>query len=258
MPKKSSPPKTWIAEFGTMHSLTHYFMEALEHSADGVRAYEIVEDSGKWLINLYYNQHPDIGNLKSKIAELAIAVGVDAPEVIIKEAENKNWVEELAKEFKAIGTLHFHIYSEFSKASNHLINIRINPGMAFGTGQHETTYLCLEAIAHLADEDFKFKNILDLGCGSGILAIAAGKIWLDAKITATDNDTIAVRVAKENAKENQVELAAYASDSFAKIKTTKFDLILANILMNPLLEMAEDMAKFVNGMIILSGFKRAD
>ena len=129
--------------------------------------------------------------------------------------------------------------------------------MAFGTGQHETTYLCLEALQFLKDENFKPENILDLGCGSGILAIAAAKIWKDT-VTATDNDPIAVKVAEENSHENNVTLECFTSEGFAIFKdyeNVKFDLIFANILMNPLLEMAEDMAKYSNGKIILSGFK---
>ena len=129
--------------------------------------------------------------------------------------------------------------------------------MAFGTGQHETTYLCLEALQFLESEGFKPENILDLGAGSGILAIAAAKTWNDT-ITATDNDEIATRTAEENAVINNVTLECFTSEGFAIFQDyadVTFDLIFANILMNPLLEMAEDMAKFASGKIILSGFK---
>ncbi len=322
----SALPKIYIVKFVTVHSYIPYFLEALEHIADGVRSYEEVEDSGDWFISLHFNEHPDMGHLKSVISELAISVGLDAPKITLEEAENKNWVEELSKNFQPINTGRFFIYSQFSKPSGTLIDIKINPGMAFGTGQHETTYLCLEALEFLASSPLKilnsllpqggdgggliatsgasdnppltppsgrrtFKNILDLGCGSGILAIAARKTWANANITATDNDPIAVKVAAENYLINchpaqpthppiqqtrhpalvagsgadsnhqiaqQVrddEFNCYVSEGFASIKPQKFDLILANILMNPLLEMAEDMAKFSSKSIALSGFK---
>lgn len=253
----SALPQIWIVEFSTLHSHIPYFLEALEHQADGVRAYEPVEDSGEWYISLHFNNHPDIGHIKTVVAELATAIGLDAPEIRQHEIENKNWVEELSKNFKPIAAGNFYIYSQFSNPSGNMIDIKINPGMAFGTGQHETTYLCLEALQFLADEGFKPENILDLGCGSGILAIAAAKTWNDA-ITATDNDPIAVKVAEENGIENNVTLECFTSEGFAifnDYEDVEFDLIFANILMNPLLEMAEDMEKYSSNRVILSGFK---
>lgn len=277
MPKSnnaaSALPIIHIVEFITLHSYIPYFMEALEHIADGVRSYEKVEDSGEWVISLHFNKHPDIGHLKSVISELATSIGLDAPVVSMHEAENKNWVEELSKNFKPINAGKFYIFSEFSEPSNELIDIKINPGMAFGTGQHETTYLCLEALQYLESEKFTPQNILDLGCGSGILAIAAAKTWQQT-ITASDNDPIAVRVADENSVVNSVTLECFVSEGFELFKkyeasqsadpelvsgsangSVRFDLIFANILMNPLLEMAEDMAVFASDKVILSGFK---
>lgn len=251
----SALPKIWLVEFYTLHNFIPYFLEALEQYADGVRGYEPIEDSGEWLISLHFNTPPDINNISAKVDMLHEAVGLPKMRVHSREIENKNWVEEIAKEFKAIRASKFYIYSQFSEPSNELIDIKINPGMAFGTGQHETTYLCLEAITHLENEGHKFKTILDLGTGSGILAIAAHRIWPEAIITATDNDPIAVRVAAENAVENNAKLNTAVSEGFATIKPQKFDLILANILMNPLLDMAEDLNRYSASKAVLSGFK---
>ena len=242
-----------------------YFLEALEQYADGVRAYETYEDSGDWRVSLHFNSPARKKWLAEKLSQLAEAVSLPVPEINFSEMENKNWVEELAKNFQPIQCAKFYVYSQFSGPSNELIDIKINPGMAFGTGQHETTYLCLEAISFLKDEGFAPENILDLGCGSGILAIAAAKIW-NQTVTAADNDPIAVQVACENGFENKVDLECMVSNGFAAFhhyqkqqisgrpNDIKFDLILANILMNPLLEMAEDMAEFASNKVILSGF----
>ncbi len=269
-------PKIWVAEFVITHALSDFFLEALGDVSDSIKCYEKVEDSGEWFVRVYFREKPDLEALQTRVVILAEAVSFPKPEVALFEIENKNWVLELAKQFKAIQTSEFHIFSQFSEPSPDKINIAINPGMAFGTGQHETTYLCLEAISWLRNnppptsslreealssplpeggDGGGFKNILDLGCGSGILAIAASKIWNRASITASDNDPIAIQVCGENAEINSAKMKCCVSEGFAKVPAQKFDLILANILMNPLLQLAEDMEQFSSGVAVLSGFK---
>ena len=253
----SALPEIHLVEFAVPHQFISYFLESLEQFCDGVRSYETFEDSGVWVVSLTFNVKPKIGVLKKRVGELFAAVKLKTPQIQRQIIENKNWVEELSKHFQPIEVGKFYIYSEFSEPFDGRINIKINPGMAFGTGQHETTYLCLEALQFLETQGFKPDNALDLGCGSGILAIAAAKIWHDT-VTAADNDYIAVKVASENAVANKVSLECFVSEGFEIFKAykeVKFDLILANILMNPLLEMAEDMEEFASGKIILSGFK---
>jgi ribosomal protein L11 methyltransferase len=248
-------PKIWVAEFVIPVQFTNYFSEALEEVSIGVKSYEQVEDNPDWVLRIYFQEQPEQQNIQNRVNALFEAINLPTQTIKVFEIENKNWVLELAKEFKAITTSQFHIYSQFSEPSKNHINIQINPGMAFGTGQHETTFLCLEAISWLAKEGKNYSNILDLGCGSGILAIAASKIWEEADITASDNDPIATDVCIENAQVNDCDMKALVSEGYASIPANKFDLILANILMNPLLQLAEDMQKYSSSTLVLSGFK---
>ncbi|MEO5883020.1 MAG: 50S ribosomal protein L11 methyltransferase, partial [Caldimonas sp.] len=130
--------------------------------------------------------------------------------------------------------------------------IRLDPGMAFGTGTHPTTRMCLRWIArHGAGRPAPWSRVLDYGCGSGVLAIAAG-LFGAAGIEAVDIDPAAVETTVANAKANAVTLRAGAADSLAN---KRFDLILANILATPLKLLAPLLATRLapKGTLVLSG-----
>ena len=131
------------------------------------------------------------------------------------------------------------------------IDIVLDPGMAFGTGQHPTTRLCLEAIERVCDEAAP-ESILDMGAGSGLLAIAAGKLGARG-IIAIDNDPISVEASKVNAEINGVVLESLLDDT---PPDRKFDLVVANILAGPLIEMAPKLSACVGGHLVLSGLLR--
>jgi ribosomal protein L11 methyltransferase len=245
--------QSYIVRFEIPITYVDFFSETLAEMANTVRTHEKYEDSPIWFCDLHYNEKPDVNSLSNIINQLTNSIGVPLPKLELIEQENKNWVAELSKNFMPIEAGRFYIFSEFSEPSGRLIDLRINPGMAFGTGQHETTYLCLEALNWLKDEGFEFKTMLDLGAGSGILAIAAAKIW-DMQILATDIDPIATITCLENAEINNVKMTCKTSIGFEHI-TGQFDLITANILMNPLLEMAEDISAAATNYVVLSGFK---
>lgn len=137
---------------------------------------------------------------------------------------------------------------ESKQGAGDYIDIVLDPGMAFGTGQHPTTKLCLEAIERLCNESIP-ESVLDMGAGSGLLAIAAGKLGAKG-IVAIDNDPISVEASKVNAKINGVTLEALLDDT---PPTRKFDLVVANILAGPLIEMAPKLSACVGGHLILSG-----
>ncbi len=128
------------------------------------------------------------------------------------------------------------------------IDIVLDPGMAFGTGTHPTTFLCLEAIENYCLNQAP-QSLLDMGAGSGLLAIAAGK--MGAKdIHAIDYDPISVEATEVNAEINHVELTSTLGDT---PPAGKFELVVANILAGPLLDMAEKLADCVAKQLILSG-----
>ncbi|MDX8402540.1 MAG: 50S ribosomal protein L11 methyltransferase [Mariprofundaceae bacterium] len=128
------------------------------------------------------------------------------------------------------------------------LDIVLDPGMAFGTGQHETTRLCLEAIERLIDAN-SIESMLDMGAGSGILAIAAGKLGM-SHIVAIDNDPDAVDACRVNAGINGVAIEARLADTPPR---ARFDLVVANILVGPLIEMAPALAFCAGRWLVLSG-----
>ncbi|MEZ7868900.1 MAG: 50S ribosomal protein L11 methyltransferase [Gammaproteobacteria bacterium] len=131
------------------------------------------------------------------------------------------------------------------------VNLMLDPGLAFGTGSHPTTALCLQWIA---EQDWQGKTVIDYGCGSGILAI--GAILMGAeRVLGVDNDTQALTATKDNAQRNGI--AAQAIPVFLPEDTPQeaVDVMLANILAGPLIEMAAHLAELtkVRGLITLSG-----
>lgn len=137
---------------------------------------------------------------------------------------------------------------EVPAAADDVIRIELDPGLAFGTGSHPTTHLCLQWLATNMRPD---TTVLDYGCGSGILAIAASKLGAGA-ITAVDIDPQAVQSTRSNAEVNQVDLLACLPDDLA---SGQFPLVVANILANPLKVMAPMLSSRVaaGGFLVLSG-----
>lgn len=142
-----------------------------------------------------------------------------------------------------------------------VIPIRIEAGMAFGTGHHETTALCLATLSRLAQQR-AFHNVLDLGCGTGLLGIGAAKLWR-RRVLASDIDPVAVAIARDNARANGVEplLRARCADGLMNPdlrQAAPFDLILANILAGPLTRLAPQITSVMapNGVVVLSGLLR--
>jgi ribosomal protein L11 methyltransferase len=138
-----------------------------------------------------------------------------------------------------------------SKLSNDSIVINMDPGLAFGTGTHQTTSLCLE---YLDSNPPKNLHVIDFGCGTGILAIAAAKFGAKSVI-AIDNDPQAVLSSKENVAKNKCENTIIAIHSIDQESDNKCDLLIANILANPLIELEPLFSDLVysNGMLLLSG-----
>lgn len=166
--------------------------------------------------------------------------------------DNSNWEEEWKKSYRSfeIGNKILVKPSWEDTPSTDRIIIEIDPKMAFGTGTHETTALCMENAENF---DFNGKKVLDIGCGSGILSILAMK--MGAKIVdACDIDPIAIDSTKENAVINGVKVNAFESNLFSNVKE-KYDLIFANILAEILIEMLDSAHIYLekDGVLILSG-----
>jgi len=245
---------SWIAEFVVPFNYANFFTESLENSGHDLKCSKLSKATTDHVVRVYFKQKPDHAAIQKRVTSLCESIRLQSVEVKLSAIEYRNWIEEPVEAFRAIEAGKFHICNRFGEPSMRLIDIRINPGPAFGTGHHETTYLCLEALSFLHDEKRLFENILDVGCGSGILAIASGKLWPASTITCIDNNETAITATRGNAQNNQVRLDSFVSEGFLRIKPQKCDLILANIFIDQLLEMAEDIQLFASDRIILSGF----
>lgn len=175
----------------------------------------------------------------------------------INKIAQQNWNEQWEKSFdpifvdeKCMIRAPFH-----EKPTDNVIDIIIEPKMSFGTGHHETTYLIVSRLLNL---DLTDKTVLDMGCGTGILAILAKKRNC-GKVLAIDNDEWAYTNSVENCERNNVDIEVVLGDA-NQIKSNKFDVIIANINRNILLR---DMhfyadALNINGLLLLSGFFSID
>lgn len=221
---------------------------------------EKAELATKWQISIYTDNSKETIELIQRVRK---QFSLPNDSIATTEVENKDWVTEVQKNFKPIKIDNIYVYSSYykdtlSKHKDSSICINIDPGNAFGTGEHHTTKGCLRALSQLS-KTHTFSNIIDMGCGSAILAIAAAHLFKKAKILATDIDPDAIKVTKENTKKNNVNniKAAEADGIHSPFITKKapFDLIICNILSNVLIQISNDINKVStkDTVIVLSG-----
>ena len=196
---------------------------------------------------------------EDKILEKDIASAlnlIEYSDLSISELEETNWIESYQKNFQPIkfgkNLCVVPSWEESNKFDDKTI-IKMDPGLAFGSGSHETTHLCLE---YLDSSNLKELTVIDYGCGSGILSIAA--LSLGAKnVIAVDIDPQAIIATKENAKINNVDkkISIVSSDSLADIEA---DILIANILSNPLMTLRDKFIELIksNGRIVISGIMK--
>ena len=213
----------------------------------------------EWLIHAYFEQAPSE-------EELAALRSLGSSEPRIEELGEADWVTMSQAGLQPIRAGRFYVHTPmYRSVPPGAVPLEIDASLAFGTGQHATTSGCLEALDGLERSGARFANIADIGTGTGLLAFAALALWPGAKCIATDIDTVAVAVARENAAINGVTLgqragelllvAADGMDSPLLAARAPFDLIIANILAGPLIELAPDFGRALapRGTIILAG-----
>lgn len=174
-----------------------------------------------------------------------------------------NWLTKNVIRFPPLETEDFYIYGthEDTPPATSKNVLRIYAATAFGSGQHQTTRSCLELLSLLYHQGFVAASLLDMGCGSGILALSALKLWQNVAATAADIDEEAVIVTLQNADDNGLShrITAAAGDGYANDKVLQnapYDLIFSNILARPLIEMAPRLSAVLKtgGYAVLSGF----
>jgi len=229
---------TWIVEVRCT------IEEAGAADLDGVTIAAHERDDGTWRLAAYVENRPDAALIEA-VTGLAPSGG-DPPDV--RELPERDWVKFSQSALVPVTVGRFHVYSA---AHAHTlrpgrIGLRIEAGRAFGTGHHATTTGCLAAIDRAAREGLAVARALDLGTGTGVLAIGILRRWRRARVIAADIDPVAVEVAHANLRPN----AARGGRRGGMI-----DLSVANILARPLVELAPDLARAVapGGRLVLAG-----
>ncbi|WP_336096398.1 50S ribosomal protein L11 methyltransferase [Roseovarius sp. CH_XMU1461] len=229
-------------------------MEMLDPEPTGVGVFEVEDGSGTWEVGGYFIEKPDIAGLEL----LAAAYG--AKPFAVSEVPDQDWVAKVRRELTPVEAGRFFVYGshDADKVPDGAEPLLIEAAMAFGTGHHGTTQGCLQALDHLANQGFVGTSVADIGCGTAVLAMAAARIWPGVML-ASDIDAVAVEVAEANVAANGLEgrvncLEAMGFDH-ETLQATQFDLIFANILKGPLIDLAPEMTerRLPGGYAILSG-----
>lgn len=228
-------------------------LERLEPEPTGIGVFEMEDGSGLWEVGAYFEAAPDAG-------QLALLGAAFAAEFAVSELPETDWVAKVRRELAPVEAGRFFVYGahDADKVPDGRIALLIEAAMAFGTGHHGTTLGCLRALDRLADEGFVPERVADIGCGTAVLAMAAARLWTGAVI-ASDIDAVAVEVAQSNLAANGLSgrVACVEASGFdhPALSDAPFDLIFANILKGPLIELAPAMARAAapGAAVILSG-----
>ena len=190
----------------------------------------------------------DLEDIKWALSKFSEKSGIEFLMSLSKK-RNEDWIENYKRSVTAVEVGSFYIHPSWIPPKKNAIDIVIDPALAFGSGHHETTNSCLEAIDKYVNEKDK---VLDVGCGSGILAIAAAK--KGAIVDICDTDPLAVKSAKENFKINGVSFRDSWIGSVNMAKES-YDVVIANIIADILIMLSKDLKKEVKegGYLILSG-----
>ena len=238
--------------------------EAALQALGGAVARDAAEGQADILLEVYLRDEP----ARDQVAAALTAAGSEPPQFSIEALPALDWVAESQKGLPPLRAGRFFVHGSHAAGERppSAIPIRIEAGRAFGTGHHESTHGCLlalEALSRRGRPRACPRACLDLGCGSGILAIAMAKLW-GPRVLACDIDPLAVAITRENARLNGVAPAVHVvlSDGAARrslLGRGPYDVIVANILAAPLGAMAGDLRRVLapGGSLVLSGLLRS-
>lgn len=227
----------------------------------GVSTFEQKENPDHWSIEALFDFSPNLQILNYLFKEASAKQAIEAPYLSLSLLPETDWLSENRKAFPPLTIGNFYVYGSHHEESipQDKISFKIDAATAFGTGQHATTQGCLLALEKLHQEGHIFHNPLDLGCGTGILGMAMARLFT-VNVTMSDNDIEAVEKATSNVLENglNARVTCFLSEGFqSEILKNKasYDLVTANILADPLIQLSSDMNRYVSkkGIIILSG-----
>lgn len=241
------------------------FLDAAELETFSIAVFEIDGaengDGQFWRVEMLHTEEPDRADVAMLLEPIAVRAGIKRlPQIDVAKLPEENWVEHVQRAFEPFEIGRFWIHGSHIQEAppEGSVPIQLDAGLAFGSGEHATTEGCLRAL-HRTARSRRFRSVLDMGCGAGLLAIAAAKCW-PSQVLAVDNDAVAVDVARENARINRVDdrVDALVSEGYAHpmIRASgPFDLILSNILADPLRAMARDLSSHLapGGVAVLAG-----
>jgi ribosomal protein L11 methyltransferase len=261
-PKEHQKRDLWygldlIATAAAGEAVEYALMEA---GALGTETNDASSQGPDWLqVTAYFDKTPDRERVRAELSE-ALRI-YEQPssavrEMTIREVPNEDWLGEWKKSWQPVEIGRLVIAPPWSevKAARDRVVIRIEPGMAFGTGTHETTRLCLKAIMRF----FKGGSFLDVGTGTGILAIAAAKLFLQARVAACDTDSEAIEIAQENAQLNGVAeridfRVGSVDESGREPVTASADFVCANLTADVISKLMPALIGASCGRLVLSG-----
>jgi ribosomal protein L11 methyltransferase len=223
---------------------------------------EVAEDKPEdWVLEGWYPTKPG----KAEKAALAGLFEGKAPPITVEQLPDEDWVTLSQQGVEPIRAGRFHVHTPEYAADPEAIDFVIPASQAFGTGQHKTTAGCLEMLGNMKASGVVARNIADIGTGTGLLGFAALRLWPRAAVTLTDIDPVCVPVVEENAATNGIALGAGAGEAIMVVADGMddplirvrgpYDLLIANILAGPLVELAPDFARAVSpgGSLLLAG-----
>lgn len=231
-------------------------MERMDPEPTGVGVFEIEDGSGLWEVGGYFLEPPDAVMLE------VLATAFGAKPFALSELPEIDWVAKVRRELAPVDAGRFHVFGshDADKVPAGRVPLQIEATVAFGTGHHGTTLGCLLAFDRLLTAGWRPGRVADIGCGTAVLAMAAAATLPEARVIASDIDQVAVDVAEANVAinglEGRVECLEAAGVDHERIKAAApFDLIFANILKGPLIELAPAIATHLatGGRAILSG-----
>jgi ribosomal protein L11 methyltransferase len=245
-----------IGDEQTARLVSDLMTESLFEGEAPVTAFE--GPSGGWYITVHFADAPDQGAICNLVA---LTAGEEAARAVqFDTVEAKDWVKATLDALVPVHAGRFIVHGQHDRAkvAPNRLGIEIEAALAFGTGHHGTTRGCLLLLGEVL-KAYQPRRLLDLGTGTGVLAIAAAKA-LHGKVLASDIDALSVKVAAANARQNgvgpSIEVAWGNGFSAPLLRQRRpFDLVLANILANPLRQMATPMSRHLAGgaLVILSG-----
>jgi len=251
----TAPGKTWPAVDVVVQArgreATEYGLS--EAGAIGTETRDV--DGGYLLVKGYFDKPVEPDHLR-RLLENSLRVYSHPPSVIIElktsEVPDRDWLAEWKRDWQPVEVGKRFIvappWSEINDAGDRIV-IRIEPGMAFGTGTHETTRLCLKAI----EKHFRDGSFLDVGTGTGILAIAAAKSFPEAQVEACDTDADAIEIARENARLNEVADRIVFRAGAINEQTRSVDFVCANLTAEVIVEILPALLNATCGRLVLSG-----